>query len=190
LELLRILELLHARGVAHGDVHPGNVVINDKTGKVKIIDFGRAFFPVDFQDKPVRIRDPFSFTHSLYSHWNILGDRFGFRDDLFKAMHVLAVLLMGRSFVEYCMDLQDRNPNRLFFFKSSGNYFQIPRLRNPVEEAQYLDPDIRKLVKIHLNRAMDIARDQPDVNAPARIDEVRIQLQAALSAINTSSLLK
>ena len=181
LDLLKILEELHGRGIVHGDVHPGNVVINSNTGKVKIIDFGRAFFAVDFLDKPPNVRAPFSLIHCLLSHWNIEGERFGFRDDLFKALHVLAVLLMGRSFTKHCIALQDdSNPVRLFLFKIAGNYFQIPGLRDPVEEAQDLNSDIRELVKIHLNRAMDIARDQPDVNAPARIAEVRVQLQAAL----------
>jgi serine/threonine protein kinase len=185
LDLLSIIEVLHSRGIVHGDVHPGNVVIKEDTGKVKVIDFGRAFFSLDFEDKPVRIRAPFSSMHCLFSHWNIEGDRFGFRDDLFKALHVLAVLLMGRPFNEHCIALQDDlNPFRLFLFKSARNYFQIPGLRDPVEEARYLDSDIRQLVKIHLNRAMDIARDQPDVNAPARIAEVRDQLQAALHLVS------
>lgn len=184
LDLLRILEVLHARGVAHGDIHPGNVVINESTGKVKVIDFGRAFFAVDFAGQPLTIRPAFSYMHCLFSPWNLLGQRFGFRDDLYKAMHLLAVLLMGETFTKYCTGLvtnKRADKPSLLEFKRIGYYFQVPLVRDPVEESKSLDRDGKDRVKFFLHRAMSIARDQPEVDAPARIGEVRAQLEAALA---------
>ena len=183
LDLLRILEVLHARGVAHGDIHPGNVVIEEGSGKVKVIDFGRAFFAVDFADQPLTIRPALSYMHCLFSPWNLLGQRFGFRDDLYKTMHLLGVLLMGQTFTNYCTGLASNRADKhaLLEFKSRGYYFQVPLVRDPVEEIKSLNRDGKDRVKFFLHRAMSIARDQPEVDAPARIGEVRAQLEAALA---------
>ena len=72
---------------------------------------------------------------------------------------MLAVLLMGTPFRKYCAELDE--PLVLLEIKASGNYFDMVAAGD---------------------RAMEIARDQPDVDPPARIEEVRIELQAALDA--------
>ena len=79
---------------------------------------------------------------------------------------MLAVLLMVTPFRKYCAELEE--PLVLLEMKARGNYLDMVAARENV--------------KIHLNRAMEIAIDQPDVDAPARIEEVRIELQAALDA--------
>lgn len=43
---------LHVRGIVHGDIHPGNVLV-DRSGAVRLLDFGLAW-EVDHQDNPPR----------------------------------------------------------------------------------------------------------------------------------------
>jgi hypothetical protein len=183
LELLALLEDLHAKDIVHGDIHPGNVVV-DSSGAIKLIDFGMAFFNSDMMGKPEIIQKPHSYSHVLYSHYNILGSRFGFRDDLFKALHVLATLMMGVDFMAHCASLDKLG--LLFKFKAEENYFAIPG-RDPVTETVLLSPESRALVRGHLNAAMEMARNQPFVDKPARLTEVSFQLALALEIVNRFS---
>jgi serine/threonine protein kinase len=45
-ELVLGLDAIHETGIIHRDLKPGNVMINEKTGDVKILDFGLAINPV------------------------------------------------------------------------------------------------------------------------------------------------
>ena len=40
--LIQIITKMHQLGIAHRDIHGGNVMIHTPTGKLKIIDFGQA----------------------------------------------------------------------------------------------------------------------------------------------------
>lgn len=42
IQVASALDHMHARGVAHGDVKPGNIMLS-RTGQVKVIDFGTAW---------------------------------------------------------------------------------------------------------------------------------------------------
>ncbi|WP_226582641.1 AAA family ATPase [Microseira wollei] len=42
IKITDILGLIHAANIIHKDINPGNIVLNPKTGEVKIIDFGIA----------------------------------------------------------------------------------------------------------------------------------------------------
>ena len=183
LELLALLEDLHAKDIVHGDIHPGNVVV-DSSGAIKLIDFGMAFFNSDMTGKPEIIRKPHSYSHVLYSHYNILGSRFGFRDDLFKTLHVLATLMMGLDFMSHCASLDKLG--LLFKFKAEEKYFATPS-RDPVMENAFLPPEARAQVSAHLNGAMEIARNQPFVDKPARLAEASFQLALALEIVNRFS---
>jgi serine/threonine-protein kinase len=46
LEILSALEYLHRRGAVHGDVAPNNVMVCTAS-KIKIMDFGAAYYPCD-----------------------------------------------------------------------------------------------------------------------------------------------
>ena len=140
-DLLEILEKLHEQGIAHGDVHPGNVAVKKVNGKfqVKLIDYGKAFFPNDPDEskhRDVKKSQPFVDIHCHYSHWNLEGEEFGFRDDLFKAMHVLAVLLMGKSFSQYCDHLAELD-NKL-----NENF--LTELKKASKKIPFSDDDMEK----------------------------------------------
>lgn len=42
MEIITILEKIHSNEIIHKDINPSNIILNEKTGVVKIIDFGNA----------------------------------------------------------------------------------------------------------------------------------------------------
>ena len=52
-ELSSAIHYLHEKGIAHFDIHVRNILITNKEGKVKLIDFGASV--IDFEDKQVII---------------------------------------------------------------------------------------------------------------------------------------
>ena len=189
IELLSVIERLHGEAdIVHGDIHPGNVVIDNTSGKIKLIDFGRAFFNSDFLHAPEFERRSLEQTHILFTHFNLLGSRSGFRDDLFNALHVLAYLAVGGdAFTEFLLKL---SPEDLLEFKQTQYYFEIPGVYNPVfdddddqEALDIMSQEQKELVFEYLNSAMQVARDQPSVTERARIPEAIHFLSLALSLV-------
>ena len=191
IQLLKLIEALHSRDIVHGDIHPGNIVtLSD--GTLRLIDFGKSFFSSDFEGHKEIIYNPLSFVHCLLSPYNLQGSRFGFRDDLYKALHVLAVLMMGDSFSEYCSRLAaSADPVAFLKFKNEGFYFTRPRAC-PIESIPDIDPTAKLAIKHHLGEAMHIARSQLFVDRPVPIADVVNHLEEArrrlvVSAANTKS---
>lgn len=191
IQLLKLIESLHSRDIVHGDIHPGNVVtVSD--GTLRLIDFGKSFFSSDFEGHKEIIYKPLSFVHCLLSPYNLQGSRFGFRDDLYKALHVLAVLMMGDSFSEYCSRLAtSSDPQALLKFKNEGFYFTRPRAC-PIESIPDIDQTTKLAIKHHLGEAMQIARSQFFVDRPVPIADVVSHLEEArgrfvVSTANTKS---
>ena len=197
ISLLDVIEKLHSRGVIHGDIHSGNVMLSGK--HIKVIDFGYSILASDFMGSPVfdeidesgeaaalqktETDNGIVYPHCLHSVFRMQGSRLGFRDDLFRALHVLAVMLSGEEFVHHCIFLESY-PLLLMQKKKYEYYFQVTGKRDPVMQAEYLSAEAKNTIKFHLSHAMLIARSQAHPDAPARIDEVRAELQAALAVVS------
>jgi len=53
-QILSAVAYLHAAGISHGDLHPGNVMVQDNLQKVTIIDFGFASIDPSEQKPDIR----------------------------------------------------------------------------------------------------------------------------------------
>lgn len=77
--------------IGHGDVHPGNVVVND-AGEVRLIDLGRAYYLA--APSPVTCG---TCTHQTFSPWENKGSPSGARDDVYRLIMLLSYLLCGSA---------------------------------------------------------------------------------------------
>ena len=92
IELIRAISIFHENGFIHGDIHTGNIIVSPTPAgelNLRVIDFGRSF-PI----RPNRSNKPVNkegFWRSIQcTHWQMMGLQWGMRDDLLKALYVLA----------------------------------------------------------------------------------------------------
>ena len=96
--MVQLFAELHARGIAHGDVHPGNFVLL-KNGNLRIVDFGNAepYIDSDTGDHVSHVRFPINpdFDPAILSIYQMDGSRMSRRDDVFRVAEVLIFLFLG-----------------------------------------------------------------------------------------------
>ena len=172
------LQRMHARGVVHGDVHAGNVAFltRNRRRKLGFIDFGLAAFAS--ADKPALQYPPMKFGHCLWSHWNIEGYRFAYRDDVFKMLLTGAHLLHGLPWMRRCQAL-GKDPAAMAAWKRSGNLFSVP---GQPESLGVLQP-LPAPVLADLTRAVDLVRAVEDVDALPPYDAIIAALSAASAGL-------
>lgn len=123
LNLMNLLEKLHAEEIVHGDIHHGNVCFASSSDdfqesddfSLKLIDFGAARFVKPTNDASIveLSRNRIAF-HPMLSPFEMMGFRASFRDDFFRAIQVIATLVNGKGYFEYWEQLasQDRKALR------------------------------------------------------------------------------
>lgn len=163
--LIALLQTIHARGIVHGDIHSGNVAVIDRKGeaKVALIDFGLAFFEDDAKLAPSLAFAPMTETHCLFSHWNLLGFRFAFRDDVFKALLLGANLINGSRWWTYCSELES-SADRMLRFKASEFFFAAPGLPDPIANLRAVSASGKAQIRAALNRALELIRGVNDID--------------------------
>jgi serine/threonine protein kinase len=122
--IVKCIEALHALGVVHGDIHPGNIVVNTGTLAVRLIDFEKSMFEDDLKRSRTNVRDPFSLVHWSMSPWALRGFRMNFHDDLFNGIFSGLFLLFGHRLIDYCKSITDGA--KLEKFKSETVWADIP----------------------------------------------------------------
>lgn len=160
--LIEKIQRMHGLGIIHGDIHPGNVLLMGKGDwQIGLIDFGSAMFVDELASQPAQIRSPGSYVHSLFSHWNVEGYRFSYRDDVFKALYVGAYLMNGDRYTDYVRTLE-RSATAMIHFKKFSFMFTYPGGRDILSGIAVGDrrPDILS----HLDRALHIARSVDEID--------------------------
>jgi serine/threonine protein kinase len=169
------IERMHTRGIIHGDIHPGNVVMmNQEISQIAFIDFGMGFFAESLVAKPAISHEPLSRVHCYLSHYNLAGYRFSYRDDVYKAVMLLAYLLNGESFMRYCVMLQDY-PEAMLQFKRDDFVFLLPGEADRIEALPILQ-DEKDLVRSCLRNILRLVRDIEPVDAIPRYGDIVAEL--------------
>ena len=182
---LLAIEGIHAKGVIHGDIHWGNLVLLNRGGQqeLRLIDFGNAMFADEMELHPVIVRVPGSYNHCYFSHWNLAGYRYAYRDDVFKALLVGAFLIHGPKYSAYCVGLES-DPQGMMLFKRDSFLFAMPN-RDLIAEMQ-VDPETRRVVRQQLSNALALARSVDHVDARPDYAAIVAELNNAVDAIQVA----
>ena len=97
-DIARALAYLHARGVIHRDVKPGNIMI-DREGSTKLLDFGIAQFTSDPHERAVQAGTPYFMAPEVIDPRGGFGP-IGPGTDIYAIGAVLYQLLFGRPVFE------------------------------------------------------------------------------------------
>lgn len=122
IELIRILQKLHAVGVVHGDIHGGNVC--EREGKLSLIDFGKALFVSQHGYSKDNMYGSFTFNHAYLSPWEMLGFRPSFRDDVYRALLLVSFLVNGEPLLHRVIK-RNAHVFELFNAKFGQNVFYL-----------------------------------------------------------------
>jgi hypothetical protein len=117
LATIELLKSLHSREIIHGDIHCGNVAWTLDGSRIVLIDFGRARIINADEDQhhasyqltsPVEVVNSGfdNFKGQLECHmfdtpWEMMGMKRSFRDDIFRALRLVAEILYGGGTAQY-----------------------------------------------------------------------------------------
>ena len=93
--VLDALGYSHRAGIVHRDIKPGNVMLTDAAGQVKVMDFGIARAVADTQATMTQTAAVIG-TAQYLSPEQARGEKVGFRSDLYSTGCLLYELLTGR----------------------------------------------------------------------------------------------
>ena len=158
---IEALRTIHSVGFVHNDIHAGNIVLGQH--HMRIIDFGRAF---RVQEVAVFVREPMARAMIHNSPWEIAGMLPGFRDDVFRALLVMAIMAGGAEAFGF-HDALSESPQKAYELKATGDIFV---------GLDGLAPAVRD----RLGAAVAAARAPATPSAAVDYDRIIEELQAAL----------
>jgi hypothetical protein len=170
LDLLDMLREMHSSGVVHGDIHPGNVMMNSPNGgNIRLIDFERTLLHHELVVKKSNRR----FAHCLMSPWEMEGWAYSYRDDVFRALIVAAYLIGGTEWLSHCRAMEQNGDNpSMHEWMKQGSIFDIPNKFSLTVSDQ---------VRSQLEDALQIAREPYHPLAIPRYDEISRTLNTILT---------
>jgi hypothetical protein len=184
-ELMRMFEELHMKaGIVHGDIDTETIMINPDTLKLTLIDFSRAF---DHYTNRTRapIRSSLGTKVRRQSPWELQGYKSSARDDVARAVGMIAELINGRDHYFFTNSLLFENPNVAVSleWKSKANIFVTPRkvFKQVNSTIEYFDPvdgltiaDAAKTeIRRELANILTLVRSMVDINGPVPYTEIR-----------------
>ena len=160
LDALNLIQRMHTAGIVHGNLNEFNLHVFP-SGKLSLSDFELASFLTETGRSPRRYYTDHIPQHNMrefQSPWELNGNDYTRRDDLFRWIEMFARLLFGFEYIRYLQMC----PSGMTRFKFKEPFFTF-------ESASWLvlPPHSRGLAKRELGWALEYIRDlrfmdQPD----------------------------
>ena len=182
-EVLKGLKRIHRSGIIHGDIHADNVALHDDGddhSSIRFTGFGQAFLAAQTAGTSVLVADPFQSAHCLFSHWELLGYRKAYRDDVFNALWMASYLMNGDALNQHADSLAAARA--VMAFKRDAFWFEVPGKRSVFE---VLPRDIREEVKRGLDHMLSLVRAMDQIDAMPPYDELLAQLRLTIDLVHT-----
>jgi hypothetical protein len=131
IKMIELLKKLHSHNIIHGDAHLGNLATRlDNPNELMLIDFGRAEYVGPTEIANARGATDFCTNtdqfHPFYGKWEIKNCKPAFRDDVYRAVEMTAVIMHGQSHLNFFNTLPGNNKAVYGDLKNSANFFNIP----------------------------------------------------------------
>ena len=175
-DVVENLDRLHSAGIVHRDIHQGNLVqmTNNAFG---LIDFGKSFFEGDMTDGLYRFNIHWSLTH-----WNLQGSRFGFRDDVYKALLAASFVAVPSRFKE-CWAMGRTEDRREELIKWHANKDLFESDDSALFTMAFPSAEKREIIRHSFWSAVEIARSVVSVSARPDYSGILAHLKVAYENI-------
>ena len=141
-----------------------------------VIDYGEAFFSY-----PNESNEPIctvgEWTHELTSPWQIMGQPWGKRDDMYRALDLFARMINGPEWLSHVRNLTQAGHMELLKWRLTGDLFTVPRhiptLVDPFATNRLnVLPITVSAIKTKLKNILNLVRGLDDINQPLPYEEV------------------
>ena len=185
--MVQALRVVHSRGIIHGDIHSGNVVLLDiGQDNVGFIDFGLSLFSAEWARKQEKVNEELENPFCVYSMYENLGFRRSFRDDLYRAVLLMAMLMNDATYYGHCMDLE-QEPLEMLKFKRDSFLFSNPVGPDVVSAIPGMDREDSFDIRQHLAKVLRIVRNLRQIDELPPYDSVLKELNAIHSLLPDAS---
>ena len=137
--MMRALKHLHRAGIVHGDLREEHVLVDDQLA-VRFVDFSSS------------ANNKKSTEWSFKSPWEIHGDKYTARDDVFRAIRIMASIMNGHeSYIDHEKTIYKTSGIAgLLRWKLDTNFFFVPGTTDPIARAvgQTDKPRIRGMNRV------------------------------------------
>ena len=191
IDLIKLVERLHAAGVVHGDIHGGNVCRRlANPDEIALIDFETAFF-ASSPEAVVRERSSLDWVHASLTPWQLQGYSFARRDDVYKAFFLVAKLMVGSTLTDRfrvggSKELLDGEA--LLVWKENGPLFETPDFDPIAIMAAKSDSGVDLFaIKAELHRIHGIVMEMRSVSIPIRYGDILAGLERVRTLLLTGA---
>ena len=153
--LVHALGRLHLEAfVIHGDIHPGNILVDMRNLNVKLIDFGRSRTNTrKFSQEPV-FRE-YKLCHEAYSHWQMEGYEWSMRDDVYNGLRAIAFAMNDVTYRNFESAIHSQRDS-LIEWRKNGFIFSF-NTSDPISKL-HISETSRKSIRDSFGRILDLVR--------------------------------
>jgi hypothetical protein len=200
IQMVRLLRDLHALGIIHGDIHPGNIgVAHRNPPRLIVIDFGAARRPRADIKKGISTR---IWCNGYISMWESIYWPPSYRDDMFRMVQMLAIMMHGMEYYDALCAVCNHHSNRAdtehyYDLKSRLNFFNtvihVPFSdKSHITKEYYLANRPRRDITVQLfDQLLQVVRspasptDKPDYD---RIENILTHIRNAPSGTDPAHI--